>query len=358
MDGVALDRAGPDDRDLHHQVVQVGRLRLGQRLHLGPALDLEDADRVRGLEHPKTSGTSSGRRSRSTQAAQSRSMSWSVSSIAASMPRPSRSSLISLSVSTSRLSNWTTTRSGIVARSSGAMSISGAAVTSMPPLWIERWRGKPSMRAQNASQRSHSGMPAVEPRRISAGIWGCGWTRATLEWGSGRTMPVRPEPPGSPTLAAGPDAAPEPCPARRPLPSPASSARTGAFATRSAASQAMLAGESPGPPSSSDPTGRRRVSRRSCSTADPPPRSAREATRVVASASERVSLYSWWEWYGSTAAVDGRARPGSLVVSHWNGRCSRPEGSSESDSSQSERCRASPPTDAASTLSIALVERI
>ena len=65
-------------------------------------------------------------------------MSWSVSSIAASIPSPSRSSLISLSVSTSRLSNWTTTRSGIVARSSGAMSISGAAVTSMPPEWIER----------------------------------------------------------------------------------------------------------------------------------------------------------------------------------------------------------------------------
>ncbi len=61
---------------------------------------------------------------------------------------------MSLSVSTSRLSNWTTTRSGIVARSIGAMSMSGAAVTSMPPLWIERWRGKPSMRAQNSSQRS------------------------------------------------------------------------------------------------------------------------------------------------------------------------------------------------------------
>ena len=43
---------------------------------------------------------------------------------------------MSLSVSTSRLSNWTTTRSGIVARSSGAMSMSGAAVTSMPPQWM------------------------------------------------------------------------------------------------------------------------------------------------------------------------------------------------------------------------------
>ena len=97
------------------------------------------------------------------QAAQSCSMSWSVSSIAASIPSPSRSSLISLSVSTSRLSNWTTTRSVIVARSSGAMSMSGAAVTSIPPLWIERWRGKPSIRAQNSSQRSQSERSLVDP---------------------------------------------------------------------------------------------------------------------------------------------------------------------------------------------------
>ena len=76
--------------------------------------------------------------------------------------------MISLSVSTSRLSNWTTTRSGIVARSSGAMSMSGAAVTSIPPEWIDRWRGKPSIRAQNSSQRSQSLIPTVLPPR------GCG----------------------------------------------------------------------------------------------------------------------------------------------------------------------------------------
>ncbi len=93
------------------------------------------------------------------------------------MPSPSRSSLISFIVSTSRLSYWTTTRSGIVARSMGAMSMSGAAVTSMPPEWIERWRGKPSMRAHSSSQRSQSERPATLPgrgpsptgRRISAG---------------------------------------------------------------------------------------------------------------------------------------------------------------------------------------------
>ncbi len=72
---------------------------------------------------------------------------------------------MSFIVSTSRLSNWTTTRPGMVARSSGAMSTSGARVTSMPPTWMERWRGRPSMRAQSSSQRSQGERPSVEPRR-------------------------------------------------------------------------------------------------------------------------------------------------------------------------------------------------
>src|SRR5206468_11838396 len=42
MDGVALDRARPDDRDLDDEIVERGRARLRQGLHLGPALDLED----------------------------------------------------------------------------------------------------------------------------------------------------------------------------------------------------------------------------------------------------------------------------------------------------------------------------
>ncbi len=51
VDGVALDRARPDDRDLDHEVVEALRARLRERLHLGPALDLEDPDRVGRLEH-------------------------------------------------------------------------------------------------------------------------------------------------------------------------------------------------------------------------------------------------------------------------------------------------------------------
>ncbi len=46
MDRVALDGAGPDDRDLDHEVLEALRPCLGERLHLGPGLDLEDAHRV------------------------------------------------------------------------------------------------------------------------------------------------------------------------------------------------------------------------------------------------------------------------------------------------------------------------
>ena len=42
----ALDRAGPDQRDLHHEVVEVARAQARQRGHLGAALHLEHADGV------------------------------------------------------------------------------------------------------------------------------------------------------------------------------------------------------------------------------------------------------------------------------------------------------------------------
>ena len=68
VDGVALDGARPDDRDLDDEVVEVLRPRLGQRLHLGPALDLEDAHGVGRLEHledlrdrPRAAGRGRGR---------------------------------------------------------------------------------------------------------------------------------------------------------------------------------------------------------------------------------------------------------------------------------------------------------
>ncbi len=51
MHHVALDRTRPDDRHLHHQVVERRRLEPGQHRHLRPALDLEGAQRVRLADH-------------------------------------------------------------------------------------------------------------------------------------------------------------------------------------------------------------------------------------------------------------------------------------------------------------------
>ena len=50
MHRLALDRPRPDERDLHGEVVDVLGLRPQEALHLGPALDLEGADRVRPLD--------------------------------------------------------------------------------------------------------------------------------------------------------------------------------------------------------------------------------------------------------------------------------------------------------------------
>ena len=51
MDHVPHDGARPDDRDLDHEVVEVGGLEPRQRGHLGAALHLEHADGVRLLQH-------------------------------------------------------------------------------------------------------------------------------------------------------------------------------------------------------------------------------------------------------------------------------------------------------------------
>jgi hypothetical protein len=51
MDETRLDRTGPDQRDLHDDVVEPLRLRLQDRLDLRAALDLERADRVAARDH-------------------------------------------------------------------------------------------------------------------------------------------------------------------------------------------------------------------------------------------------------------------------------------------------------------------
>ena len=149
---------------------------------------------------------------------------------------------MSFIVSMSRLSNWTTTRPGMVACSSGAMSTSGARVTSMPPTWIERCRGRPSMRAHSSSQRSQGERPSVEPRRRG---------------GSGSSSMA-------PTLVGmmrRSGSAPASTPSA-PCPSEARARRRSDSWRR----KCSLAGVSPGPPSSSVGPGRRsavRADRRS-----------------------------------------------------------------------------------------------
>ena len=46
------------------------------------------------------------------------------------------------------------------------MSISGAAVISIPPVCMDRWRGKPSIRAVSSSHRSHGVSPTVDDRPV------------------------------------------------------------------------------------------------------------------------------------------------------------------------------------------------
>ena len=48
---VALDRAGPHDGDLDDQIIELRRLQARQHVHLRPAFDLEDADRIPPLQH-------------------------------------------------------------------------------------------------------------------------------------------------------------------------------------------------------------------------------------------------------------------------------------------------------------------
>ena len=62
MDHVALDRAGPDDGDLDHQIIEAARLQPGQHVDLGAAFDLEDADGVAPAQHVVDAGIVGGDR--------------------------------------------------------------------------------------------------------------------------------------------------------------------------------------------------------------------------------------------------------------------------------------------------------
>ena len=52
MHHVALDRAGPHDRDFDNKIVECPRLQPRQHVHLRAAFDLEYAERLAPLQHP------------------------------------------------------------------------------------------------------------------------------------------------------------------------------------------------------------------------------------------------------------------------------------------------------------------
>src|SRR3546814_14771699 len=56
MDHVALDRTGPDDRDLDDEIVKSARLDVRQHRHFPPAPDPDGADRVRRPAHSLGAG--------------------------------------------------------------------------------------------------------------------------------------------------------------------------------------------------------------------------------------------------------------------------------------------------------------
>ena len=51
MNHIALNRAGPDNRNLDRQIVKRARLQARQHVDLRPALDLEDTDTVSPAQH-------------------------------------------------------------------------------------------------------------------------------------------------------------------------------------------------------------------------------------------------------------------------------------------------------------------
>ena len=115
----ALDGPGPDERHLHHQVVERLGPQPGQRGHLRPRLDLEHAHRVGPAQHGVDLGVLR-RKARSTSCAVGGPHEVdAVPCSASSMPRPSRSNFTRPTAAQSSLSHWSTVRSGTSRRRRG-----------------------------------------------------------------------------------------------------------------------------------------------------------------------------------------------------------------------------------------------
>ncbi len=145
MHHVALDGAGPHDRDLDDEVVEFLRLEARQHGHLRPALDLEHADaspratasrRLRVRPAGRSASVSSCRRGCSIRSKLLRDG-------GSACRAPSTSTFSSRSASISSLSHSMKVRSSMAPLRMGTVSSRRPRVSTKPPTCCERWRGKP-----------------------------------------------------------------------------------------------------------------------------------------------------------------------------------------------------------------------
>ena len=269
VDGVALDGAGPDDGHLDDQVVErLGRL-LGSvcicaRDSIWKTPTVSAAWIMR-----KTSGMSSGRRSRSTQhAAVGLDVAQRIvdGGEHAQAEQVELDQLHRLDVALVVLDDDAAGHRGALERRDVDQRRRGDEHAADVD---RRWRGKPSMRAHSSSQRSHGDRPTVLPPRGCAG--GSGSTRATLEWlGASASLP-RPiacvggaggsQAYGRPRRSVRRSGRQQARPSRGRSPGRRCVPRRGRWPDvdrrlPARRSQRTLAGESPGPPSSSEGLGR------------------------------------------------------------------------------------------------------
>ena len=142
MHHAALDRPGPHDGHLHHQVVVLARPQPGQHAHLRARLDLEHADGVGVADH--VVGRIVARRN-VLQPQRRRDAGRPAPACGAAptaCPAPARRPSAA-SASRSSLSHCTTLRSGMAAFSIGTRRESLPREITKPPGCCDRWRGKP-----------------------------------------------------------------------------------------------------------------------------------------------------------------------------------------------------------------------
>ena len=145
MHHAALDRAGPHDRDLDHEIVEAARLQPRQHVHLRARFDLEHAERVAVAHHVvdlRVLGRDVLQPQRRDRVKRDR-CGRAHDGCSVSMPSASTSTFSRPSASRSSLSHWITVRSSIAAFSIGTMRSSRPRAMTKPPECCDRWRGKP-----------------------------------------------------------------------------------------------------------------------------------------------------------------------------------------------------------------------